>query len=235
MAVKVFIDVARTFLSIKPVIFLVKMPDWESQFKVKGRIWDEPDPQVIEFAKTLEKGSRILDLGCGTGRHLVYLAGQGFEMYGTDISSAGIQECKKWLREKGLKAKLEVEDFEKISYPDEFFDAVISTKTIHHGVLKKIKNCVEEIYRVTKKGGKILVTLVHKNSMKWKKGYEIEKDTLILTKDRIANEIGIPHHFFDEESVKDLFHKFKLIKVETIGGYKNIRKKSHVLFIGEKI
>ena len=33
---------------------------------------------------------RVLDLGCGAGRHLVYLAQQGFEMYGTDVDPHGL-------------------------------------------------------------------------------------------------------------------------------------------------
>ncbi len=44
---------------------------------------------------------RILDLGCDAGRHLIYMAKQGFEAHGIDISETGLN-----LTKKGLKGKI---------------------------------------------------------------------------------------------------------------------------------
>ena len=37
---------------------------------------------------------KVLDLACGAGKHLVYLAKQGFEVYGLDISAQGVKMSK---------------------------------------------------------------------------------------------------------------------------------------------
>ena len=50
-----------------------------------------PDAAVTEWATTLAAGGFILDLGCGVGRHVVYLGGCGFRMAGIDISPSGIR------------------------------------------------------------------------------------------------------------------------------------------------
>jgi 2-polyprenyl-3-methyl-5-hydroxy-6-metoxy-1,4-benzoquinol methylase len=41
-------------------------------------------------------GSRMLDLGCGKGRHSKYLAQKGFDVTGLDLSVSSIHEAKKW-------------------------------------------------------------------------------------------------------------------------------------------
>jgi SAM-dependent methyltransferase len=42
------------------------------------------------------KGSNILDVGCGAGRHCKQLASKGFKVTGIDLSSSSIREAKKW-------------------------------------------------------------------------------------------------------------------------------------------
>jgi len=49
------------------------------------------------IAQWVAPQARVLDLGCGVGRHLVYLSSQGFEMHGLDLSPAGVERCQKEL------------------------------------------------------------------------------------------------------------------------------------------
>ena len=49
-----------------------------------------PNTSVVEWADGLPAGGFVLDIGCGVGRHLVYLGGRGFKMAGVDISPSGI-------------------------------------------------------------------------------------------------------------------------------------------------
>jgi hypothetical protein len=39
-----------------------------------------PDPAVVEWAETIASQGFVLDLGCGVGRHMVYLGERGFRM-----------------------------------------------------------------------------------------------------------------------------------------------------------
>ena len=88
----------------------VKKGGWDKAYKEKGKIWIEPQENIPKLAKEWKKKGvkRILDVGCGTGRHLVYLAKKGFEMYGIDIAEHGLKIARKWLKEEGLKANIKL-------------------------------------------------------------------------------------------------------------------------------
>ena len=59
--------------------------------------WAEHQKSAIEHAT-----GRVLDIGCGAGRHSLYLQKQGFDVLGTDISPLAIQTCQR----RGLKNAL---------------------------------------------------------------------------------------------------------------------------------
>ena len=102
---------------------------WERLFKKQGRYFERPHSDMEGLAQSLlSRGAkRVLDLGSGTGRHVVYLAQKGFDVYGLDISETGVGETRKWLEKEGLTAKVSVHDItKKLPFKDGFFDAVIS-------------------------------------------------------------------------------------------------------------
>ena len=105
---------------------------WDRIFRDEGyALGREPHEDISRVAKLFEKNGvrRILDLGCGTGRHLVYLAKRRFEVYGIDIAEHGVKLSERWLRAEGLKAELKVGDIYKgLPYVDDFFDAIISVR-----------------------------------------------------------------------------------------------------------
>ena len=67
---------------------------WQKQWSTgKGRArWIEPEPDVMAVADRWrgEASKTALDLGCGVGRHALYLASQGFTVFGLDGSQRGI-------------------------------------------------------------------------------------------------------------------------------------------------
>ena len=56
--------------------------------------WPPNQRRAVGFAR-----GRVLDIGCGAGRHSLYLQGRGHDVVGIDISPAAIEVC----RERGLK------------------------------------------------------------------------------------------------------------------------------------
>lgn len=189
------------------------MTKWNELFEKEEYRWREPDVNVAKFVKYLkEKGShKILDLGCGVGRHIVYLSKEGFSVWGTDVSSKGLKYAREWLREEEIKVRLKKSDMTKIPFPDEYFDGVISVNVLHHNVLPNVKKAVVEIERVTKKGGVVLLTLVSTRDYKYGSGNEIEKNTFIVGK---GFESGEVHHFFDKREVKNLLRRFKVMELK---------------------
>ena len=102
---------------------------------------------------------------------------------------------------------------ERQKIPDNFFDAVISTQSIHHGTEKQIKYCIKEIERVLKPNGFIYITFkskfkVYKFQTQEKK--KIEPHTWIITK---GFEAGIPHFIFTKSMIPSYFKNFKIINL----------------------
>ncbi len=192
------------------------MPEWDQIFSEKGRVFTEPHPDIERIIKLFkEKGvRRVLDLGCGTGRHLIYLSKKGFNVYGLDASPKALEIAKEWLNEENEKAELQVHRMEhKFPYDNGFFDAIISIQVIHHNLMKDIIFTIKEIERILKRKGIIYITFPKlgggSNIDKWELK-KIEKGTYIP---QAGPEKGLPHHFFIVEEINDLFSSFNLLEI----------------------
>ena len=97
----------------------------------------------------------ILEVGCGTGANLWFLAREGFNAYGLDGSKVAIDKATNFLKNEGLYADLIEGDAMSLPYPDSKFDAVIDVECIYANSLKDTSLILDEVYRVLKPGGLI--------------------------------------------------------------------------------
>jgi len=188
---------------------------WEKIYAKEGEVFSEPLPKIIEASKLFKKReyNKILDLGCGTGRHSIYLAQQGFFVYAIDISRTGIEILKKNAKAKNLKnIQYKIYDMTKIPYEDNFFDAIICVFTMGHGLLNDAKKTIDEIFRVSKPKGIVITEFMSVKDKTYGKGKKIEKNTFIGS---MVGEEDIPHHYFTKEEIKRLFSKFSKTKIST--------------------
>ena len=191
------------------------MPDWDRIFTERGRVFTNPHSDIERVVKRVRNndGSRILDLGCGTGRHVVHLSHLGFDVHGFDASPKALSMTQEWLDDEDLEATLcehQMED--PFPYDDNFFDAVISVQVIHHNLMKNIRKTINEIERVLKPGGILFVTfpVLHPGPVSaeddWKL-VEVEDGTYVPQK---GWESGIPHHYFTLEEIPTEFRSFDI-------------------------
>jgi len=69
---------------------LLEREDWNRRFRERGLVHGgEPDPTVVAEIEALAPG-RALDLGCGQGRHGVWLARRGWKVTGVDFSDVAL-------------------------------------------------------------------------------------------------------------------------------------------------
>ena len=191
------------------------MPDWDEIFSKRGKIFHDPHPDMEKISELFKEKEikRVLDLGCGTGRHLIFLSKKGFEVYGMDASPKALEMANKWLIEENEKAELHLDRMEhKFPYEDKFFDAIISIQVIHHNLMKDIIFTVREIERILKKGSIIFITFPVLGTGSKLENWElkeIEKGTYIPQK---GQEKGLPHHFFTIEEIYQVFSSFNLLE-----------------------
>ena len=79
-------------------------------------------------------GMRVVDAGCGSGRNLIYLLREGYEVFGLDADSRAVEEVRRLAA--SLAPALPPENFraeaiENTSFPDAFADVAISSAVLH--------------------------------------------------------------------------------------------------------
>jgi SAM-dependent methyltransferase len=83
----------------------------------------------------IRPGMRILDAGCGSGRNLVYLLTQGYEVFGVDSDPNAIEHTRRLaeILAPGLpwRVHFRLEAIEEMSFPDGFADFAISSAVLH--------------------------------------------------------------------------------------------------------
>jgi SAM-dependent methyltransferase len=190
------------------------MPDWNHIFTNRGKVFLEPHPDMQKLATLFKENSvkKLLDLGCGTGRHLLFFSKKEFKVYGLDGSPKGLEIANSWLLEENQHAKLSCQRIEQeFPYPNDYFDAIISIQVIHHNLLKDIKFTAQEIERILKPMGYIFITVPILNVFnrgEWDLR-KVETRTFIPQK---GQEKGLPHHFFTIKEFKSIFKSFTLME-----------------------
>ncbi len=95
--------------------------------------WDigRPQPAIIRLAETNQITGWVLDVGCGTGENLLYLAERGFVAMGIDGAPTAIKKARAKAKRRGLNAQFEVGDALNLSVPERPFDTVIDSGLFH--------------------------------------------------------------------------------------------------------
>ncbi|TFF92171.1 class I SAM-dependent methyltransferase [Candidatus Thorarchaeota archaeon] len=188
------------------------MPEWDDIFREQGRVFDDPHPYMERLVRLFEENGvrRVLDLGCGTGRHTVYMAKLGFEVYALDSSANAVTQTQEWLNEEELAAEMTTHRMETgLPYPEDFFDAVISIQVIHHNMVAQVLDTISEIGRVLKPSGIVFVTVPVltigpvPSDKDWRLR-EVEPRTFVPDR---GPEAGLPHHYFAEEELLEAFQE----------------------------
>ena len=123
--------------------------------------------QIVEISKSLNP-KRILDVATGTADIAIALSKiKNCEIIGMDLSPNMLDVGDKKIKELGLQQSviLELGDVENLEYNDNHFDVV----TVGYGVrnFENLKKSLDEIYRVLKKNGTLIIleTSVPKNKI----------------------------------------------------------------------
>ena len=107
----------------------------------------------------LEAGDRVLDVGCGPGRHALALARRGIDVVGVDLSEDFVALARDAAAVDGLPARFEVGDARELAYDAEF-DAVICLCQGGFGLLggRDEPRVFERIAAAIRAGGRLALT-----------------------------------------------------------------------------
>ncbi|MBI4777854.1 class I SAM-dependent methyltransferase [Candidatus Desantisbacteria bacterium] len=193
--------------------------EWDKFYDSETNIIRHPSESVVRFINSTvkqegKKVERILDVGCGNGRHIVYLAKEGFRVCGIDISQKSLDIAAKWLSREGLldpTPELKQGCITAIPYMNEYFDIVICFGVLDHLFFDDIQTAIAEIDRVLKPEGIVFLSLRSTRDTDCGRGDEVEHNTFMINGNV---EAGLPQHFFDAVEIKDMLVDFSLKYIE---------------------
>jgi len=192
---------------------------WNFIYQQKGIVQSRVLDIVKKFEKILpNKNLKVLDLGCGTGRHTFYLSRKKDRtIYAFDLSKKGIEIIKEKCKNKNiLNVKTKIGNFSKLPFKNSSFDAILSTKALHHGSYNQINQYVSEINKVLKKGGLLLLVILSNKDFREKTGINYQGDERTKINCDNLPDSEIPHHFFNEEELKEIFSGYKFLEKKIV-------------------
>lgn len=112
---------------------------------------------ALNIIRTNVPSGAVLDVGCGAGSAALELAENGYQVAGIDFAPNMIERAQQAATLRGLAVDFRVGSADSLDFPNAHFDAVIALGLL--ASLRDDRPALEEMHRVLKPGGWLIVTL----------------------------------------------------------------------------
>jgi ubiquinone/menaquinone biosynthesis C-methylase UbiE len=203
--------------------------EWEASYSRRENYVFWPGDETIRFvSRYLRKktgpaefrdvalgaaGSKVLDIGCGIGRNLVFGTQMGLDMYGSDHSATAVGVARRWLANEsptpGVEERVRVADVRELPWKDLFFAHAICDSVLDSMPFEIAQHAVAEIARVLQPGGYFYCNLISGDETGRSSDYEGE---VIVDS---AHEKGTTQSYFSYQKILRLLdQRFTIIASE---------------------
>ena len=193
--------------------------DWEKNINNE---WLNPSVESFYFANVWKKQgkTRILDLGCGLGRHSMLFYDYGFNVTACDITPYAINYLKNWQKEKGINFDIYECDMLNMPFKNNSFDCIYAYHVLSHTNLEGFIKLFDKIYDILDINGEIYFDVLSKKCFLYKEsGYPKIDNNTVLSKEK--NEMDVPHICFDYDELKEIFSKFEIVNIKEVHQFQN--------------
>ena len=133
---------------------------WDNKYDTEVYLFGEnPIPFLVKNVHLLPKG-KVLDIAMGEGRNGVYLATQGFEVVGLDISAKGLMKAHRLAEKNNVTIETRVVDLESFTLETNTYDVILCTYYMQRDLFKQFQSAL-------KPGGMIVVETYNIDYLKY--------------------------------------------------------------------
>ena len=142
-------------LRYRDVVLDMPANSFESAYLGAPPPWDigRPQPAIVKLAQGGQITGSVLDVGCGTGENVLFLAERGLAASGVDGAPTAIKKAQAKAKERGLNASFGVGDALDLSVPKRPYDTVIDSGLFHVFSDEDRTRFAESLRRVMRPGG----------------------------------------------------------------------------------
>lgn len=123
--------------------------------------WFEPGPSPpVRLAVTegfLPKGGTVLDVGCGAGSNVLFLAQSGYHAFGVDLSPGAVTAARARAAEAGVTVDVREGDALDLPFSDECLDGMVDNGCFHTLPISRREDYAREAERVLRPGGSLVL------------------------------------------------------------------------------
>jgi ubiquinone/menaquinone biosynthesis C-methylase UbiE len=195
-------------------------PAWELIFR--SRHWGKYPPEhVIRFVARNFYNSpnrsqvQLLEIGCGPGSNIWFMAREGFSVTGIDGSETAIRIARERLAGEALDGDLRVGDFARLPWGDATFDGVVENVSLYCNPRANIRLALAEVYRVLKPGAPFLSSFFSDRTWGYGQGQMIEPGGFTNISDGPLAGAGFCL-FLTRNELPDLYSDFADVTVERL-------------------
>ncbi|HUL61758.1 MAG TPA: class I SAM-dependent methyltransferase [Methanocella sp.] len=186
------------------------MDDIYRKMPLESIPWNSEAPPEL-LVRLVEAGQvtpcRAIDLGCGTGNYVIWLAGQGFDATGIDLAPTAIKIARENARNKGVNCHFIVADvLGDLREVPGTFDFAYDYELLHHIFPEDREKYVENVDRLLNPGGKYLSVCFNERDPQFGGRGKYRKTRL-----------GTELHFSSLDELRELFSpRFKILELKVV-------------------
>ncbi|WP_193614464.1 class I SAM-dependent methyltransferase [Nocardioides lijunqiniae] len=134
---------------------------WDARYAESERIWSgNPNPRLVEHVADLAPG-RALDIGCGEGADVVWLAQQGWQATGVDVSEVALLRAAAHAEDAGVEDKVAWERVDVLAGDELPGDMDLVSVQFFHPPVDRFAELTQRMGAAVRPGGHLLVVGHH--------------------------------------------------------------------------
>lgn len=182
------------------------LKDWEQRCRKRLNDRDIPRKELVNWSRIRPhlRGSRVLDVGCGTGGFCMAAFEEGADVFGIDIDPKAIDICRMQASANDMSpGKFAISTSEELPFENDYFDFIYCNSVLEH--VRDVETTISEMLRVVRPGGLLFMKFPDYRSL-----YEAHYKVGWLPKlPRLVGRIylkliGRPTEYFDKINYVDL-------------------------------